>query len=301
MAAIFLDCTDDLLPLWNRVLKPGDPKIAVNLSKVTPDDVPRLIEGYDTLIDDHTYFNPALLERCRDKGLKRIVFLGTGASSYIDLAAAQRCGIRVDNIKGYGDIAVAEQTLALLMDAARRIARMDRGIREGKWRTLEGMQLHGKRLGLVGLGGIGKEMARLGRGIGMEVVAWNRSAVKDAPVPMLSLDEVLSTSDVVSLHLALTDETKGMIGAAQIKRMKPGVVLVNSARAAVVDEAAMLEALRSGHIRHAALDVFLTEPLPGDHPLTKLDNVTLAAHSGFLTPEATMTMLRISIDMVIAG
>jgi D-3-phosphoglycerate dehydrogenase / 2-oxoglutarate reductase len=300
MPAIFLDCTDDLIRLWKQVSKPGDPAIAVNLKPVKPDDVPGLVQGYDTLIDDHTYFDAALLERCKG-GLRRIVFLGTGASSYIDLAAAERCGIRVDTIKGYGDTAVAEHTLALLFAAARNLARMDRGIRDGRWATLEGMQLRGKRLGIIGLGGIGREMARLGAGIGMEVVAWNRSPVADPPVRMAPLGEVLATSDVVSMHLALNDASRGFIGAAHLRQTKPGVILVNTARADVVDQAAMIAALRSGHIRHAALDVFTTEPLPKDHELCSLDNVTLCAHAGFLTPEATMTMLRRSIDMVIAS
>lgn len=300
MAAIFLDCTNDLLPLWQAVAKPGDPNIAVNLKPVTAADVPGLLQGYDTLINDHTYFDAALLERCKG-GLKRIVFLGTGASSYIDLAAAARCGVTVDTIKGYGDIAVAEQTLALLFAAARSLAAMDRGIRAGKWKTLEGMQLHGKLLGIVGFGGIGREMARLGTGIGMQVVAWNRTPIKDSPVRMASLDEVLSTADVVSLHLGLNDETRGMIDGTKLAKTKPGVILVNTARADVVDQTAMVAALKSGHIRHAALDVFSKEPLPASDPLCGLDNVTLAAHSGFMTPEATMTMLRRSIDMVRAA
>jgi D-3-phosphoglycerate dehydrogenase / 2-oxoglutarate reductase len=299
MPAIFLDCTDDLERLWKQVSRPGDPPIAVNLKPVKPADVPGIIAGFDTLIDDHTYFDAALLGRCN--GLKRIVFLGTGASSYIDLAAADRCGIRVDTIKGYGDTAVAEHTLALLLAAARNLARMDRGIRAGRWATLEGMQLRGKRLGIVGLGGIGREMARLAVGIGMEVVAWNRSPVTDPPIRMAPLDEVLATADVISLHLALNDATRHLIGAAQLAKTKRGVVLVNTARADVVDQVAMIAALRSGHIRHAALDVFSSEPLPKDHELCGMDSVTLCAHAGFLTPEATMTMLRCSIDMVIAG
>jgi D-3-phosphoglycerate dehydrogenase len=299
MAAIFLDCTDYLEPLWKGVAKPGDPVIAVNLKPVKPHDVPGLIQGYDTLINDHTHFDADLLARCA--GLKRIVFLGTGASSYIDLKAAERCGIRVDTIKGYGDTSVAEHSLALLFAAAREIARMDRDMRGGTWNTTEGLQLKGKRLGVVGLGGIGREMVRLGQGIGMDVIAWNRTARADASVRMTSLDELLSTSDVVSLHLALNDETRGMLGQRELARLKPGAILVNTARADVVDEPALIAALEARRIRHAALDVYSTEPLPAGHPLTRLDNVTLAAHSGFLTPEATMTMLRRSIDMVKAG
>ena len=301
MSAVFLDCTDDLLKLWRQVLRPGDPEIAINMDKARSVDVPRVIAGHDTLINDHTQFDAVLLERCRGAGLKHIVFLGTGAASYIDLAAAERHEIKVSTIKGYGDTAVAEQAMALIFAAARGLARMDRGIRVGRWQTLEGLQLRGKRLGIIGLGGIGRELARIAAGAGLEVVAWNRSPLKDAPVPLLPLEEVLASADILSLHLLLSEETRGFLDRDKLAKTKPGVILVNTARAAVVDEEALLALLRVGHVRHAAFDVYWSEPLPAEHPLTQLDNVTLAAHSGFLTPEASMTMLRRAIDIVIAA
>jgi D-3-phosphoglycerate dehydrogenase len=175
---------------------------------------------------------------------------------------------------------------------------MDRAVRRGIWDPLESMQLKDKTLGLLGLGGIGREVARIARGIGMEVVAWNRSPRQDAGMPLIDLDTLLQRADVISLHLALTDETRAMIGAGQIARMKPGVILVNTARAALIDETALIQSLESGHIRHAGLDVFHAEPLKPDHPLARLENVTLTSHAAFRTREASMTLMRRAIDIV---
>ena len=148
----------------------------------------------------------------------------------------------------------------------RDLARMDRNIRAGTWQPLEGMQLLGKTLGVIGLGGIGAEVARIAKGIGMEVIAWNRTPAAGRDCRS-QLDDLLQRSDVVSLNLTLNDETRGFLDAARIARMKPGAILVNTARGALVDEAALIEALKSGHIRHAGLDVFHNEPLKADHPL----------------------------------
>jgi D-3-phosphoglycerate dehydrogenase len=153
------------------------------------------------------------------------------------------------------------------------------------------MQLTGKTLGLIGFGGIAKEVARIARGSGMQVIAWNRTPRKATGVEFVEYDELLAASDVVSVHLLLNDETRGFVSRACIEAMKPGVILVNTARGALVDEEAMIEALQSGQIRHAGLDVFNIEPLPSDHPLTKLPNVTLSAHSAFRTPEASENLM----------
>jgi D-3-phosphoglycerate dehydrogenase len=201
-------------------------------------------------------------------------------------------GIEVHLIKGYGDTAVAECAIALMWAAARGIAQMDREMRAGNWLREDGMQLSGKTLGLIGFGGIASEVARIALGSGMRVIAWNRTPKKFAAVEFVNIDTLLAQSDVVSLHLLLNDETRGFVTRERIAAMKPGVILVNTARGAMVDEAAMIEALKSGHIRHAGLDVFNIEPLPGDHPLTKLPNVTLSAHSAFRTPEASENLIR---------
>jgi D-3-phosphoglycerate dehydrogenase len=204
----------------------------------------------------------------------------------------------VHTIKGYGDTAVAEHAIALMMACARDIARMDRGIRAGTWAPLEGMQLTAKTLGVIGLGGIGREVARIAAGMGMRVIAWNRTARTDAGTPLVDIDTLLATSDVISLNLSLNEETRGFLDAGRIARIKPGAILVNTARGALIDEAALIVALRSGRIRHAGLDVFHNEPLRSDHALARMDNVTLTAHAAFRTLEASMTLLRRAIDIV---
>ena len=180
--------------------------------------------------------------------------------------------------------------------SAKGFARMDRALRAGQWLPVEGVQLTGKTLGLVGFGAIAAETARIALGTGMKVIAWNRSPRVHPGVQFLSLERVLSESDVLSLHFLLTDETKGFVSRARIAAMKPGVILVNTARGALVDEKAMIDALRSGHIRHAGLDVFALEPLPAGHVLTTLENVTLSAHSAFRTPEASDNLVGAALD-----
>jgi D-3-phosphoglycerate dehydrogenase len=180
---------------------------------------------------------------------------------------------------------------------------MDREIRTGTWEQLEGIQLLGKTLGIIGLGGIGSEVARIAKGIGMQVLAWNRTPRPDTGIRLVDLDTLLANSDVVTLNLALNDETRGFLNVARIARLKPGVILVNTARGALVEEATVIDALKRGHIRHAGLDVFHSEPLNADHPLARMDNVTLSAHAAFRTLEASMTLLRRAIDITrkIAG
>jgi D-3-phosphoglycerate dehydrogenase len=169
-------------------------------------------------------------------------------------------------------------------------------MRGGNWLREDGMQLTGKTLGLIGFGGIAAEVARIALGSGMRVIAWNRTPKKFAGVEFVSLENLLAKGDVVSLHLLLNDDTRGFLSSGHISVMKPGVILVNTARGALVDEAAMIAALKSGHIRHAGLDVFNIEPLPADHPLTKLPNVTLSAHSAFRTPEASENLIGAAWD-----
>lgn len=296
MKAIFVDCNNQLDAVFHRVHRSDDPPIAVNTEPFQSADLPRLLAGYDICMDDHSYMPTEIMAQC--PGLKHIVFLGTGASSYMDVPALAQFGITVHTIKGYGDVAVAEHTAALMFAAARGLARMDRATRSGTWEPLEGMQLQGKTLGLIGLGGIGQEVARIARGIGMEVIAWNRTRRADAGVRLADFDTVLAAADVISLHLSLNDETRGLIDAAKIARMKPGVIVINTARGALVDEAALIDALNRGHIRHAGLDVFHAEPLKPDHPLARMENVTLSSHAAFRTLEASETLIRRAIDIV---
>jgi D-3-phosphoglycerate dehydrogenase len=287
---VFVDANESLAVIFERLGKPGDPQVRIHRNPdITPDQYPEVLDGAEIAVVDHTALPTDIARKCA--GLKHVVFLGTGARSYMNPEELAELGIEVHLIKGYGDTAVAECAIALMWEAARGIARMDREMRAGNWLREDGMQLTGKTLGLIGFGGIAAEVARIALGSGMRVLAWNRSPKRFAGVEFVTLEKLLAESHVVSLHLLLNDDTRGFLSRERIAAMKPGVILVNTARAAMVDEAAMLDALKLGHIRHAGLDVFNIEPLPKDHALTKLPNVTLSAHSAFRTPEASENLI----------
>jgi D-3-phosphoglycerate dehydrogenase len=287
---VFVDANESLAVIFERLAKPGDPKVAIHRDPdITSDQYPGILDGAEIAIVDHTALPTEVARKCA--GLKHVVFLGTGARSYMNPEELAELGIAVHLIKGYGDTAVAECAIALMWAAARGLAQMDREMRAGNWLRDDGMQLTGKTLGLIGFGGIAAEVARIALGSGIEVLAWNRTAKSHPGVEFVGIDTLLARSEVVSLHLLLNDETRGFLSRERIAAMKPGVILVNTARGALVDEAAMIDALKSGHIRHAGLDVFNIEPLPADHALTKLPNVTLSAHSAFRTPEASANLI----------
>ncbi len=296
MRAIFVDANPSLAAVTERLLRPDDMPVAINRDPdIAAAGLPALLAGHPIAIDDHTHFPTDIVRQCTD--LKHVVFLGTGPRSYMNPEELAELGVQVHTIKGYGDTAVAEMAFALMWDAARKTAMMDGAIRRGGWPRSEGMQLTGKTVGLVGFGGIAAEMARLCAGIGMRVLAWNRTPRGAHPgVEFVELGRLLAESAVVSLHLALNDGTRGFLSRERIAAMRRGAVLVNTARGAVVDEAAMLAALESGHLGHAALDVFAEEPLPSGHPLTRLDNATLTSHSAFRTPEASDNLIGAALD-----
>jgi len=296
MKALFIDATPTLADIFERLHHTHEPELAINRQlDVTPQQIPALLEGFDIVLIDHTPIPTDVAKQCRD--LRHVVFLGTGARSYMSPEELADIGITVHTIKGYGDTAVAECAFALMWAGAKHLAHMDRAMRAGNWLCPETMQLTGKTLGLVGFGGIAAEMARLATGIGMNVLAWNRSPKTHPGVTFVELDALLAQSHVVSLHLLLTDETRGMISADRIAQMRDGAMLVNTARAAIVDEDAMIAALKSGKLGHAGLDVFLTEPMPAQHPLFELDNVTLSAHSAFRTPEASNNLVNAALKL----
>jgi D-3-phosphoglycerate dehydrogenase / 2-oxoglutarate reductase len=297
MKTLFIDCGPQLEVVFRKVHRAGDPPVTVNAAaRIEADDLPRLLDGYDICIDDHSYMPTEQIAQC--KSLRHIVFCGTGAASYMDVQALKERGVTVHTYKGYGDTAVAEHTIALMFACARDLALADRRIRDGRWQPLEGVQLFGKTLGVIGLGGIGGEVARIGAGIGMTVIGWNRTPRPDVAVPQVALEELLERADVISLNLLLSDETRGFLDASRVDRIRPGAILVNTARAALVDEEALVNALTSGRISRAGLDVFHSEPLKPDHPLAKLDNVTLSPHAAFRTPEASQNLIRRALDIV---
>jgi D-3-phosphoglycerate dehydrogenase / 2-oxoglutarate reductase len=295
MRAVFIDATATLAEVMNRLRRASDLPVLVNQQPdVTPPELPALLGDATIAIIDHSAFPTAIARQCA--GLEHVVFLGTGARSYMNIEELAELGITVHLIRGYGDTAVAECAFGLMWAAAKGFAFMDRGVRSGQWLRTEGIQLTGKTLGLLGFGGIAAEMARLSLGAGMRVLAWNRSPKSFPGVEFVELDDLLAQSHVLSLHLLLNDETRGFLSAERLAAMRPGAILVNTARGALIDEEALVEALNAGRLFHAGLDVYATEPLPADHPFTRLENATLSAHSAFRTPEASDNLIEAALD-----
>ena len=229
--------------------------------------------------------------------LRLVSVWGTGLD-HVDLPAAARHGVTVTNTPGVSARSIAEHTLALLFAVARRIPQIDGSVRGGAWERGAFIELYGKTCGIVGYGAIGREFARLARGIGMNVQIWTMHPASYPGVEFVPLEELYRTSDVVSLHLRLSPETQNFVGAAQFALMKAGAILINTARGAIVDETAMTEALTTGRLRGAGLDVFATEPLPAAHPLTALPNVVLTPHCAGITPEAVEAGLRMAVENI---
>ncbi len=283
MRAIFVDCTPEL----SRVIEQGrlavPATIEVNKGSPAEDELIDLCQGAEVILVEHTVVPPAVLDACPT--VRAIVFMGTGAGTYVDLDDAARRGVQVVTTPGYGDRSVAEHAFALMLSAARGIAAMDRGIRAGIWEPAGGVQLKGAKIAVVGLGGIGTCMANLALGIDMEVAAWNRTP-REHPAFVADLDDALNGASVVSLHLALSPETIGILGHRRLALPNRGFILVNTARAGLVDEAALLQMLAKGQIGHAALDVFPQEPLSPGNPYRDMENATLTAHAAYMTDAA---------------
>ena len=295
MRAVFVDASPVLADVAARLRKASDVPIEIyQRPAISAEDLPVLLGDAAIAIIDHTSLPMAIAKRCT--GLKHVVFLGTGARSYMDPDDLAGLGISVHIIKGYGDTAVAECAFGLMWAAAKGFARMDRGMRAGQWLRTEGVQLTGKTIGLIGFGGIAAELSRLAQGAGMRVIAWNRTPKTHPEVEFVALASLLAQSDVVSLHLLLTEETRGFLSAERLAAMKPGAILVNTARGALVDEAALMAALEAGKVLHAALDVYNVEPMPAAHPWTRLENATLSAHSAFRTPEASDNLIEAALN-----
>ena len=237
--------------------------------------------------------------------LRVIVRAGVGVDT-IDVAAATRKGILVMNTPGGNTVSTAEQTVTLMMALARHTAAADATLRAGKWdrNKFVGTQLAGKTLGVVGLGRIGREVARRAAGLDMKVLGFDPFLSPAAAAQMgieatSSLDELLPRIDFVTVHTPLTDETRNLIGAAQLAKMRPGSRVINCARGGIINEDALVEALTSGHLAGAALDVFVQEPPPVDHPLLKLPNVVVTPHLGASTIEAQVSVAREAAQLLI--
>jgi glyoxylate reductase len=228
---------------------------------------------------------------------------------HVDLAAATARGIPIGHTPGVLTETTADLAFALLLDAARRVSEGDRFVRAGSWvpervwepDMLLGRDVHGATLGLVGLGAIGQAMARRAAGFGMRILAWSRRERRVPGVEWTSLDALLAESDFLSVHIALTGETRGLLGPAAIARMKPGAVLVNTARGGIVDEAALAAALREGRLAGAGLDVFAREPLDPASPLLALPNVVLTPHIGSASQATRAKMVTLAVRNLVAA
>ena len=240
-------------------------------------------------------FTREVFEACPK--LRLLSIWGTGTDN-VDLPVAQDRGVAVTNTPGVAASSVAEHALALLLAVAHRILQQDSAVRAGHWPRGDAGVLQGKTVGVIGLGAIGKRFAQICRAIGMRVLAWSFHPKPLDGVELVSLDDLLSTGDVVSLHVRLSDKTEGMIGVREFELIKPGAILINTARGAIIDEPALIHALSTGRLSGAGLDVFSTEPLPASHPITKLPNVVLTPHSAGITPEALEAGLQLAVTNV---
>ena len=234
---------------------------------------------------ERTPFTRSLLERLPK--LKLLVTTGP-RNAAIDLKATRDLGIKVCGTGGFGP-GTAELTWALILGFARSIHLENANMRRGvPWQTTVGMDIHGRTLGVLGLGKLGGQVAAIGRAFGMKVIAWSQNLTAEACAAAGvehagSLDRLMAESDVLTIHTILSQRTRGIIGDAQLRLMKPTALLVNTSRGPIVNEAALLSALREKRIRGAALDVFDVEPLPVDHPLRTLDNVLITPHLGYVS------------------
>jgi phosphoglycerate dehydrogenase-like enzyme len=255
----------------------------------TPEELIHRLQGAKVAVNIRAYskFDEPLLLACPD--LKMIAVLGVGTDN-VDLGAASRLGIKVTNTPGFSAVSVAEHTLTLMLATARKIPEHEKELRAGRWTRLPMTQLHGKRLGVIGFGNIGRQVAALGKGIGMKVWAWtfkpSPERAEEEGIQFVEFDQLLSQSDVIAVTIKASEKTRGLISRQALSKLKPSCILVNTARASIVDTAAMIEALKAGKLAAAALDVYDQEPLPADDPILSLPNVVLSPHNAGMTPEA---------------
>jgi phosphoglycerate dehydrogenase-like enzyme len=296
---------------------------------VIPDDFPAVMgpcDAYGPMAERHavTYYatlpgsEETLIERIRDfdaviiirsstkftesvfaacPRMKMLSIWGTGTDN-VDLKAAQRHGVTVTNTPGVAAISIAEHALMLTLAVARRVVSLHHQVIGGGWPRGQSVQLRGKTLGIIGLGAIGRQFAKLGEAVGMRVIAWTMNPNPALGFELVERDALLRESDVVSLHLRLSAETTGFIGNREFDLMKRSAILINTARGPIVDEAALIHALRAQHIAGAGLDVFDVEPLPANHALMGLENVVLTPHCAGVTPEVLEAGLALAIANV---
>ena len=286
-----------------RLREIGDVEIHTS-NPQTPEELLNRVSGVDGIINIRAFckFDADFFSNC--SALKILSIWGTG-TDHVDLSAAKNANVIVSNTPGVAAVSVAEHTLALMMSAARQIPGNDSSMRAGEWPRGQMTQLNGKTLGLIGLGAIGQQTARIAAGIGMKLIAWTFHPDDDfaakVGLEFVDLNTLYERADVVSIHVRQSAETIGMIDAEAFSRMGPNTILVNTARGPILDEKALISALTNGTLAAAGLDVFDQEPLPPDHPLGKLKNVVLSPHNAGITPEVTEAGLLMSVENVAAA
>jgi D-3-phosphoglycerate dehydrogenase len=289
---------------WERLRKRGVEISVFREAFASRDDAAAKLAPFDVLVlmRERTPFPRELIEALPK--LKFIALTGLRSAS-LDLPACSARKVPVSHTgAGRTGAVTAELAFGLILAAARDFARAERNMRAGRWH--EGLRggtvLDGKRLGIVGLGKLGARVAGYAKAFGMEVAAWSQNLTAEHAAEVgaakVTKEELLRTSDFVTIHLVLSDRTRGLIGAAELALMKPAAVLVNTSRGPIVDEKAMLAALDSRRLAHAALDVYDREPLPADHPLRRMDNVTLLPHLGYVSQEVLASFWGDSVDNI---
>ena len=287
---------------WSR-LPPGSELVVFDRHIADPDELAQALEPFEVIVlmRERTPFPEALVQRL--PRLKLLVTTG-GRNASIDIPACRARGITVSGTGTFGT-STAELTWGLILALLKRIPLEDRAVREGRWQTGLTTGLTGKRLGVVGLGKLGTQVARVGLAFGMDVVAWSPhltdARASEAGVRRLvDKRELFASSDIVSLHLVLSERTQGLIGASELNVMRPDAYFINTARAGLVDEEALLHVLREGKIAGAGLDVFSVEPLPADSPWLQLSQVVLTPHLGYVTRENYAVFYRDALEDILA-
>ena len=290
---------------WDAFSQCGEVKLFDN---TTPEEFAQNAAGADSLIVVGLDITKSMLDSCPD--LKFINLLSTGYD-FVDVAAAKAKGIPVSNVSTYGTDSVAQMTVALLLELCNRVGLHDAAVRAGEWERSGKFsfwltplkELSGKTMGVVGVGRIGRTTARIARAFGMRVLAFDEYAPPagaDSPYEMVGFEQLLEQSDVVALHCPLTPETRGLMNKTSIEKMKPGAILINAARGALVEEQALYDALVSGHLAGAGLDVVTAEPIPSDSILLKAPNLILTPHIAWATKEARSRMLDLALQNQLA-
>jgi phosphoglycerate dehydrogenase-like enzyme len=269
---------------------------------VDADEIVKQLADFDVLVAmrERTRFPAELLSRLRN--LKLLVSTGT-VNSAIDVAAARELGIVVSGT-GYFSYPTAELTWALILAAARELPEQVQSMRTGGWQLGLGTSVRGLTLGVLGLGNVGGQVAAIGQAFGMRVIAWseNLSAERAAEqdVTAVSREQLFAEADVLSIHMVLSERSRGMVGARELAMMKPTSILVNTSRGPIVDEGALVDALRRHVISRAALDVYDTEPLPANHPLRSLDNALLTPHIGYVSRQLYSVFYQDAVEDIAA-